>query len=41
VWGTITLSPTGWQNLGPVPVSGGIGSFTNTPPFLFYRLSVP
>jgi hypothetical protein len=41
VWGTTILSPPNWQNLGPVTVTGGSGAFTNTPPYLFYRVSVP
>jgi len=41
VWGTILLSPPGWQNLGPVTVTTNGGTFTNTPPYLFYRVSVP
>jgi Arylsulfotransferase (ASST)/Ser-Thr-rich glycosyl-phosphatidyl-inositol-anchored membrane family len=41
VWGTTILSPPNWQNLGPVAVTGGSGTFTNTPPYLFYRVSVP
>lgn len=41
VWGTINLSPPNWQNLGPVAVTGGSGTFTNLPPYLFYRVSVP
>jgi hypothetical protein len=41
VWGAATLSPPAWQNLGPVAVTGSNGAFTNTPPYLFYRVSVP
>jgi hypothetical protein len=41
VWGTTILSPANWQSLGPVTVTGGTGAFTNTPPYLFYRVSVP
>ncbi len=41
VWGTTTLLPTTWQNLGSVTVTDGSGAFTNTPPYLFYRVSVP
>jgi hypothetical protein len=41
VWGAATLSPPDWQNLGPVTVTDGSGTFTNTPPYLFYRVSVP
>jgi hypothetical protein len=41
VWGTILLSPPSWQNLGPVVVTAGSGTFTNLPPYLFYRVSVP
>jgi len=35
------LSPSAWHNLGSVTVTGGSGTFTNTPPYLFYRVSVP
>jgi hypothetical protein len=41
VWGTTVVSPPNWQNLGPVTLTGGSGAFTNTPPYLFYRVSVP
>jgi hypothetical protein len=41
VWGAASLSPPGWRNLGPVAVTSGNGAFTNTPPYLFYRVSVP
>ena len=41
VWGTTILSPPNWQNLGLVTLTGGSGAFTNTPPYLFYRVSVP
>jgi hypothetical protein len=41
VWGTTILSPPIWQNLGPMTVTGGSRAFTNTPPYLFYRVSVP
>ena len=41
VWGTTILSPPNWQNLGPVTLTDGSGAFTNTPPYLFYRVSVP
>ena len=40
LWGTSTLTPPNWQNLGPVTVTGGSGVFTTTLPYLFYRLSV-
>ncbi len=41
LWGTTILSPPSWKNLGPVTVTGGSGAFTNTPPYFFYRVSVP
>jgi hypothetical protein len=41
VWGSSILSPANWQNLGPVTLTGGRGTFTNIPPYLFYRVSVP
>jgi hypothetical protein len=41
IWGTTPLSPSAWHNLGPVTVTGGSGTFTTTPPYLFYRVSVP
>jgi hypothetical protein len=41
LWGTTTLMPPNWQNLGPVTVTAGSGTFTTTPPFFFYRVSVP
>ena len=41
LWGTSTLTPPNWQNLGPVTAAGGSGVFTTTLPYLFYRLSVP
>jgi hypothetical protein len=41
IWGTIILAPPNWQNLGSVTVTGGSGTFTNTPPYRFYRVSVP
>jgi hypothetical protein len=41
VWGTTVVSPPNWQNLGPVTLTSGSGAFTNTPPYLFYRVSVP
>jgi len=41
IWGTSILTPPNWQNLGPVTVTGGSGTFTNTPAYLFYRVSVP
>ena len=41
VWGSTILSPSNWQNLGPVTLTGGSGAFTNIPPYLFYRVSVP
>ena len=41
IWGTTSLSPPNWQNLGHVTVTGGSGAFTNTPPYPFYRVSVP
>ncbi len=41
IWGTATLTPTSWQNLGKVAVTEGNGTFTNTLPYLFYRVSLP
>ena len=41
VWGSIMLSPPSWQSLGPVPVTGGSGTFNTTPPYLFYRVTLP
>ena len=41
VWGTTILSPPTWQKLGPETVTAGSGMFTNTPPYLFYRVIVP
>ena len=41
LWGTAILTPTSWQNLGKVAVTEGNGTFTNTIPYIFYRVSVP
>jgi hypothetical protein len=41
VWATASFTPASWQNLGAVPVANGSGTFTTTPAYLFYRLSVP
>jgi hypothetical protein len=41
LWGTTILAPSVWQNLGPVTLSGGSGTLTTVPPYLFYRVSVP
>jgi len=41
LWGTTLLEPANWHNLGSLAVTGGSGTFTNVPPYLYYRLSVP
>ena len=41
LWGTASLAPANWQNLGLVTVTNGSGTFTTSPGYLFYRLRVP
>lgn len=45
VWATPTLSPPAWQNLGPVPLTGSNGVFTEDAPFTnstrFFRVTLP
>ena len=41
LWGSTALTPVSWQNLGPLTVTGGAGSFTTRAPYRFYLLSVP
>ena len=41
VWGATSLPATNWQNLGSVTVTGSNGVFTVTPPYNFYRISLP
>jgi hypothetical protein len=41
IWGATNLLAVSWQNLGQVPVTGSNGVFTVTPPYTFYRISVP
>jgi len=41
IWGATSLPALNWQNLGQVAVTGSNGVFTVTPPYTFYRISVP
>jgi len=41
IWGASSLPALNWQNLGQVLVIGSNGVFTVTPPYTFYRISVP
>ena len=45
VWGATTLSPTDWQMLGTVPLTGDSGTFVEDPAPVssvrFYRVSLP